>query len=191
MPRRAVLLFAFLLFVPVAQAAAPAGWQSYHDARGFTVSFPPDWTADPKYSDQDYPASEEPPPHFGGLALKPKGDLAPGTTLSSVQVVVLPLPPGRDTCVAQNFIAYPPPDYGTSADESTADYAKLTGGDPGGWYTNEDYVWRISTKPCIGVHYEISFYADNSDQAKDTKKFDKAKLLKLLDQIRATVVVDK
>jgi len=178
------------MLAPASQAAAPAGWQTYRDdARGFTVSFPADWKPNPDYHDDDYPTSDEPPPRIHALAVTPTGDLQPGTTLNSVHIAIVPLPPFRSQCAAWSFIATPPPDFNSGFDVDTPDYAHVTGGDPGGWYTYEDFVWRISTTPCIGVHYTISYHADDSDQAKSEKPFDRAKLLALLDAIRATVVL--
>ncbi|MBI3675240.1 MAG: hypothetical protein HY243_01310 [Proteobacteria bacterium] len=191
--KRLILVLPFLaLFAPASQAATPAGWQTYHDVRGFSVSFPRDWKADPDYYDDDYPTGGDPPPRLRALAIVPSGDLGPGTTLNSagVRIAVLPLPPFRKECAAWSFIAEPPPDYNSSFDSDTPDYAHLVGGDPAGWYTYEDFVWRISTAPCVGVHYTIAYYADGSAQAKSAKPFDRAKLLKLLDAIRATVVLD-
>ena len=192
MKRVILALPVLLLLAPASQAAAPAGWQTYHDARGFSVSFPRDWKANPDYYDDDYPTDGDPPPRLLALALVPSGDLDPGTTLSSssVRITILPLPSFRNDCAAWSFIAEPPPDYSSSFDIDTPDYAHLIGGDPAGWYTYEDYVWRISTAPCVGVHYTIGYYADDSDQAKSVKPFDRTNLLKLLDSIRATVVLD-
>lgn len=85
----------------------------------------------------------------------------------------------------------PPPDYNSAFETDRPDYAHVVGGDPGGWYTFEDFVWRVSTEPCVGVHYSIGYHADGSDQAKGEMPFDRMKLLKLLDAIRATVVIDR
>lgn len=172
-------------------AAAPAGWQTYHDARGFSVSFPADWKANPNYYDQDYPTGDE-PARLPALAIAPTGELQPGTTLFAEQlhVAILPLPPSRTACVASGFIAEPPPDYNSGFDVDRPEYAHLTGGDPGGWYTFEDYVWRLSVKPCFAVHYAIAYYAEDSEQARSLKPFDRAKLLHVMDAIRASVVLD-
>jgi hypothetical protein len=187
---RSLPVLALLAAAP--SAAAPAGWQTYRDAaRGFAVSFPGDWKANPDYHDDDYPTSDAPPPRIAALAVMPTGDLQPGTTLNSasVRIAIVPLPSFRSECAAWSFIAVPPPDFNSGFDVDTPDYAHVVGGDPGGWYTYEDYVWRISTTPCVGVHYTIGYHADGSDQAKSEKPFDRAKLLALLDAIRATVVL--
>jgi hypothetical protein len=189
----ALRLAALTLAALVAGGAAPAGWQSTHDARGFTVSYPADWKANPDYFDSDYPTSDGPPPQLHALALSPVGDLQPGTTLASsdVRVMVAVLPPFRERCEALSFIAAPPPDFNSGIDSDTPDYAHVTGGDPGGWYTYEDFVWRISVKPCVAVHYTIGYHAADSDQAKSEKPFDRVALLKLLDAIRASVTLDR
>ncbi len=181
-----------LMLAPASPAATPTGWQTYRDeARGFAVSFPADWKPNPDYYDDDYPTSGEPPPRIHALAIAPTADLQPGTTLdsTSVHIAIVPLPPFRSQCAAWSFIAVPPPDFDSAFDVDTPDYAHVVGGDPGGWYTYEDYVWRISTTPCVGMHYTIGYHADGSDQAKGEKPFDRAKLLALLDAIRGTVVL--
>jgi len=190
--KRPLRLLPVLLLLAPASAAAPAGWQTYRDeARGFAVSFPGGWKPNTDYHDDDYPVNGEPPARIQALAITPTGDLQPGTTLNSgsVHVAIVPLPPFRSQCAASSFIAVPAPDSSSAFDVDAPDYAHVTGGDPGGWYTYEDYVWRISTTPCVGVHYTISYHADDSDQAKSEKPFDRAKLLALLDAIRATVVL--
>ncbi|HEX4301497.1 MAG TPA: hypothetical protein VHZ78_01800 [Rhizomicrobium sp.] len=185
-----LLAAAAVLAIALPCAAAPAGWQSYHDARGFRVSFPAGWKINPAYHDDDYPTGEAPPPRLAALAIMPVKDLQPGTTLSSVRVAILPLPPSRTVCAASQFIAAPPPDFSSGFDIDRPDYAHMTGGDPGGWYSYEDYVWRISTAPCFAVHYTISYYAADSDQAKSEKPFDRTRLLAVLDAIRASVVLN-
>jgi hypothetical protein len=191
MKRCLATLPVFLVLASALQAATPAGWHTYHDALGVTVSFPGDWKADADSYQVDFTPDGEPSPRTRLLTLAPGGDLDPGSTLnsSSVSIAILPLPPSRSQCTAGNFIAVPSPDSGWDFDADTPGYAHTVGSDPGGWYTFENYVWRISTKPCIGVHYTIGYHADGSDQAKSEKPFDRAKLLKLLDAIRATVVL--
>jgi hypothetical protein len=194
MKRLLFVLPALLIVASASPAATPAGWQTYHDgARGFTVSFPGDWKPNPDYYDDDYPTDGDPPPRIPALAIVTTGDLQPGTTLNSgdVRILILPLPSFRSECAAWSFIAMPPPDFNSAFDIDTPAYAHLAGGDPAGWYAYEDYVWRISTKPCVGVHYTIGYHADGSDQAKGEKPFDRVKLLALLDAIRATIVPDK
>jgi hypothetical protein len=190
--KRLLILLPIFLLPLAAQAATPAGWQSYHDARGFTVSFPAGWKADPDYYDSDYPSDGQTPPRIHALAIVPTGDLQPGTTLNSraVLVAIVPLPAFRSVCAASSFVADPAPDYGYAFDADTPDQSHRIGGDPGGWYTDEDYLWRISTTPCVGVRYAFSYHADGSDQAKSEKPLDRAKLLRLLDAIRATVALD-
>ncbi len=188
--RRIAAVVAVLAALPC--AAAPTGWHSYHDARGFRVSFPAGWKADPSYHDDDYPTGDDPPPRLAALAIVPVEDLQPGTTLSSkdVRVLILPLPPSRTVCAAWQFIAAPPPDFSSRLDAERPDYAHMTGDDPGGWYSYEDFVWRISTAPCVAVHYTIGYHAADSDQAKSEKPFDRAALFAVLDAIRASVVLD-
>ena len=189
---RGLPAFAVLASLAGLAAAQDASWQSYHDPRGFTVSYPAGWKADPNYFDTDYPTDGDPPPQLHALALSPSGELQPGTTLSSkdVRVTVAVLPPFRERCEALSFVAAPPPDFNSGIDTETPDYAHVTGGDPGGWYTYEDFVWRISVKPCVAVHYYVGYYAADSDQAKSLKSFDRVALLKLLDAIRARVALD-
>lgn len=182
------ILAALACLVPA--AAQDAGWQSRHDARGFTVSYPAGWKANPDYFDTDYPTSDAPPPHLTALAIVPIGELQPGTTLSDVRVMIAVLPPFRAHCEALSFVAAPPPDFNSSIDSETPDYAHVIGGDPGGWYTYEDFVWRISVKPCVAVHYAIGYRAADSDQAKSEKPFDRKTLMAQLDAIRVTVVLD-
>lgn len=135
MKRLILILSVLLKLAPASLAATPGGWQPYHDARGFSVSFPGDWKANPDYYDDDYPTNGDPPPRTHALAIMPIGDLQPNTTLSSegVHLVIVPLPSFRTQCAAWSFIAIPPPDYNSAFETDTPDYAHVVGGDPVGW----------------------------------------------------------
>ena len=149
---------------------------------------PPDWKAirlsRRRLSDRRRPAAA------AALALEPPASLRHDAFERQCRIAILPLPPSRTVCAASQFLATPPPDFNSGFEVNAEDFAHLIGSDPGGWYTYEDYVWRISTAPCVGVHYYIGYHADDSDQAKSEKPFDRAKLLALLDSIRATIVLD-
>lgn len=195
-PRRAVLFFAASVFAwaPFAPVAAgPAAWRTVHDPRGFSMSFPPDWTADPKFADLNYPDNNGERTRIEGLSVASATALQPGTTLqgNSVSVAVEVLPPYRAGCTAENFLADTPPDYASGIDANQPAFSHQVSDDPGGWYSNEDFVYRIATKPCLAVHYFLSYATPGGEAAKGVPPFDRAKLLALLDRIRATIVVDR
>jgi hypothetical protein len=168
----------------------PAGWRTTHDARGFSISYPAGWKADPGFADLNYPDNNGERSKIEGLGLRPTAELQPHTTLQSnqVSVAVEVLPPYRKGCVAGNFLAEPPPDYNSGIDTNTPDFAHMSGGDPGDWYSVEDYVYRVSTKPCLAVHYFIGYATRGGEMVKGAKPFDRAALLAQLDHIRATFV---
>ncbi|HEY5347325.1 MAG TPA: hypothetical protein VIJ72_03960 [Rhizomicrobium sp.] len=166
----------------------PAGWHTYSDARGFAISYPADWKADPRFADLDYPDNDGNRAKIEGLGVTPTTELQPGTTLQGKQVTlaVEVLPSFRPGCAAANFLAQQPPDYNSGIDEQTQVYAHQSGGDPGGWYSYEDFVYLVSMKPCRAIHYFISYATPDGEPAQGVSPFDRKKLLKLLDRIRAT-----
>ena len=182
-----VILFALACTPGV---AAPAGWLTTHDPRGFSISYPADWKADPGFADLNYPDDNGVRARIEGLGLRPTTDLQPHTTLQSnqVSIAVEVLPPYRKGCVAGNFLAEPPPDYNSGIDTNTPDFAHMSGADPGDWYSVEDYVYRVSTKPCLAVHYFVGYATPGGEMEKGAKPFDRAALLTQLDHIRATFV---
>jgi hypothetical protein len=190
MTRAAVLILIFCGLGSAASGAAPVAWKKFHDAMGFSVSVPADWSVDPNASQVDFSTDDNPPPPIRVFAIAPSVDQDPGSTLGGVEISISSLPPGRAGCTAAGFFANESPDSSLDADIDTPSYAHASGDDPGGWYTTEGYAWRLSTKPCLGVQYTISYQADGSDQAKSEKPFDRERLLKLLDSIRETIVLD-
>src|SRR5271157_3052030 len=101
--------------------AAPAGWSTTHDARGFSISYPADWKADPGFADLNYPDDNGVRAKIEGLGLRPTTDLQPHTTLQSnqVSIAIEVLPAYAKGCVAVNFLAQPPPDYNSGIDKDT------------------------------------------------------------------------
>lgn len=190
---RVHLVIVLLAFSLASAYAVPAGWHTTHDARGFSMSYPKGWTADSTFADLNYPNNDGVRLKIEGLGVSPTIDLQPGTTLQSQQVTVAVevLPSYAKDCVAENFLAQQPPDHSGGVDVDRPDYAHAESGDPGGWYSTEDFVYRISTKPCLAVHYFVGFKTPGGANSVGEKQFDRAKLLTLLDTIRAKVAVDK
>ncbi len=192
MTRVAALVAVSCLLAAARGEAAPSSWKTLHGAAGFRVSAPGDWKADTEAYQEDFTGDDASSPRTPLFGFVPTAELDPGSTLASnsVGVFILPLPAGRNGCTAANFFALMPPDYALAADIDTPDYAHASEGDPGDWYTTELYAWRLSENPCVGVQYSFTYAADDSDQAKGEKPFDRTKLLALLDAIRATIARD-
>ena len=173
-------------------SGADAPWHSYTDAaRGFTVSYPDGWTLNPAFDDQGYGyAQGELTDHIVGVFLGAPADLQADTNLRAGQTYVLieTLPRSADKCVAADFIVDPPADYRIFDERHDGDRALLTSGDPGDMSAKEDSVTVLSHAPCLGVHESIGFAPRDGEFGRDERPFDRDKVVKLLDAIRATVV---
>ncbi len=182
-------IFAILLLaggVTAAGAAAP-DWPSYA-GRGFTVAVPPGWTVDAGFLDKGYGFFQGQNDDVrGGTALKPSGDIAPGTTLQSDQLrlVVQTARPG-DLCVAASFLVDPPPDYETRKLLDKPEMVR-TLAEPGDLYTLEQAVVLVSRTPCIAVHYYIAYARPRPGDPHASAPVDRDGLFKVLGAIAATV----
>jgi len=169
-----------------AAAQAPA-WHSYDDTkRGFSISYPDGWTVDPNFRDLGYGFHQgDADDYHDGLALRPGGDIAPGTNLESDQLVlaVERARPG-DLCVAHAFLVDPPPDVPTDIPVDKPD-AVRTIAQAGDRYTVEHFVIVASHTPCIAVHYFVN--SARLGAGGGVKPFDEAALIALLNAIAGTL----
>jgi hypothetical protein len=174
-------------------ASIAARWTTFHDARGFTVSYPSDWKADPDFADLNYPDNDGNRARIEGLGLKPSFDLQPHTTLQNGQtgLAVEVLPRYANACTAGNFLAQQPPDYDSGVDKETPTFAHMSGSDPGGWYSYEDFVYLLSRKPCLAVHYFVAYETPGGEVAKDDRPFNLGLLLSRFNKIRATIKITR
>jgi hypothetical protein len=174
-------------------ASIAARWITFHDARGFSISYPSNWRANPNFADLNYPDNDGNRARIEGLGLKPSIDLQPHTTLQNGQtgLAVEVLPRYANACTAENFLAQPPPDYESGVDKATPTFAHMSGSDPGGWYSYEDFVYLISLKPCLAVHYFVSYATPGGEVAKGERPFDLGSLLGRFDKIRATIKIER
>ncbi|MEJ0043152.1 MAG: hypothetical protein WDM81_13490 [Rhizomicrobium sp.] len=182
------ILFALLLFAGAAQAQ-DVSWQTYTDTtRGFSMSYPPGWKVDPNFVDKGYRFHQGDTDDVrDGVAVTPGGDLAPGSTLQSDQLV-LAVERARpaDLCVAKGFLLDPPPDYFTQTLLDTPQAAQ-TVAEAGDLYSIEHIVVMASRTPCIAVQYTIVTARPQQGDAKPSKPFDRQALIGLLNHIAATV----
>lgn len=174
-------------------ASIAARWITFHDARGFSISYPSNWRANPNFADLNYPDNDGNRARIEGLGLKSSIDLQPHTTLQNGQtgLAVEVLPRYANACTAENFLAQPPPDYESGVDKATPTFAHMSGSDPGGWYSYEDFVYLISLKPCLAVHYFVSYATPGGEVAKGERPFDLGSLLGRFDKIRATIKIER
>lgn len=178
------LAFAAVMAAPC--TAQTAGWHSYSDARhSFSFSYPDGWTLDANYQDKGYGY------HQGdlddvrnGVALRPAGNLAPGTDLQSDQLV-LAVEAARpaDRCEARAFLVDPPPDYFTETPLDKPD-AVRTVAQAGDLYTIEHIVLIAVKTPCIAAHYTLVYH---QPYAGGPPPFDRARVIGLLNAIAATI----
>jgi hypothetical protein len=186
---RLVLALLFVLAGPA--AAQPTGWHTYTDAKsGFSLSYPDGWTLAPNFDDQGYGyvqgnASD----HITGAAVFAPATLQADTNLRAggTYVLVETLPRSPAKCFAADFIVDPPADYRIFDERNDGDRAVLTSGDPGDMSAHEDSVTVLSHAPCLAVHEVIGFAPRDREFGRDEPPFDRDKLVKLLDAIRATV----
>jgi hypothetical protein len=170
-------------------SADEPGWHTYTDAaRGFSISYPDGWAANPNFTDKGYAFIQGDPDDVRtGLGLSPVVDLAPGTTLESKSLVLAVqfARPG-DTCRARAFLADPPPDYFTQVDEDTPDEAH-TLAQPGDLYSTEHLVRIVSRTPCIALQIYLTYEQPRPRAPKPTPQFDRAAVFALLSRIAATL----
>jgi len=174
-------------------ASIAAHWTTFHDARGFSISYPSNWRADPNFADLNYPDNDGNRARIEGLGLKPSIDLQPHTTLENGQteLAVEVLPHYANACTAENFLAQQPPDYESGIDKETRTFAHMSGSDPGGWYSYEDFVYLLSLKPCLAVHYFVAYATPGGEIAKGERPFDLGSLLRRFNKIRATIKITR
>lgn len=174
--------------------AAPAwaqadAWHTYTDvARGFSISYPDGWAANPNFTDKGYAFIQGDPDDVrSGLGLSPVVDIAPGTTLESKSLVLAVqfARPG-DTCRARAFLADPPPDYFTQVDEDTPDETH-TLAQPGDLYSVEHLVRIVSHTPCIALQIYLTYEQPRPRDPKPTPPFDRRAVFALLSRIAATL----
>ena len=187
----AALWCAAYVFALSGSAAADATRHTYADtALGVSVSYPDGWTLNPNFDDQGYGyAQGDPTDHITGALLLAPATLQANTNLRAGETYVLiePLPRAAAACVAADFIVDPPADYRIFDEQHGGDHAVLTSGDPGDMSAHEDSVTVLSHTPCLAVHEVIGFAPRDGAFGRDERPFDRDKLLKLLDAIRATV----
>ena len=117
------------------------------------------------------------------MALRPLGDLAPGTNLESDQLV-LAVERARpaDRCAAGAFLMDPSPDNITQTLIDKPDVAR-TITQAGEMYAIEHIVVIVAQKPCLAAHYVIAFRRGPGSPP----QFDYQKLIGLLNAMAATI----
>ena len=197
MPQQTSLMMRLALGLAVALAgpaiAQPGGWHRYADAkRGFSVSYPDGWRLVPNHDDQGYGyAQGNADDHITGVLIAAPAAMQPDTNLRAGETYMLieTLPRAPEKCLAADFIVDPPMDYRIFDERQSGDHALLTSGDPGDMSAQEDGVTVLSHAPCLAVHEVIGFAPRDGAFGRDERPFDRDKLVKLLDAIRATVTV--
>ncbi|MEI9989956.1 MAG: hypothetical protein WDM86_07945 [Rhizomicrobium sp.] len=180
------LAVAVLLCLCTGAFAEPA-WHTYTDARrGFSISYPDGWTVDPDFRDLGYGFHQgDADDYRDGVALKPAGDLAPGTNLESDQLVLaIEMARPADRCVARAFLVDPSPDVPTDMPVDKPD-AVRTIAQPGDRYIVEHFVIVLSHTPCVAVHYFVNSARLRPGDGK--KPFDEGALVAYLNRIAETL----
>lgn len=180
-----------LVLAAATMAVAPcvaqtAGWHTYSDTqRNFSFSYPDGWTLDTKYQDKGYGYHQgDLDDERDGVALRPAGDLAPGTDLQSDQLVfAVEAARPADRCEARAFLVDPPPDYFTEAPVDKPDVVR-TVAQAGDLYTIEHIVLIAVRKPCIAAQYTLVYHQPYEG---GPPPFDHAKIIGLLNAIAATI----
>lgn len=180
-----IIFAATLLALALAGTAqAQQNWQHYQGP-GFSMDYPPGWTVDPSFLDKGYAFFQGQSDDVrAGIAFSPAYDLAPGTNLESDQLklVVEPARPG-DLCSAAAFLVTPSRDYETRRLIDKPDVVR-TFAEPGDRYAVEQAVVIVSHKPCIAVHYFVT-YSRTMDR--NRAPFDHEQLYRALQAIAETL----
>lgn len=179
------ILSALALAALATQSAGAQQAHLYTDAqRGFSVAYPDGWRVDTEFQDKGYRFFRgETDDVRDGVALRPVGDLAPGTNLQSDQLV-LAVERARpaDRCTAGAFLMDVSPDTPTQTLIDKPDVAR-TITQAGDLYAIENIVVIVAQKPCLAAHYIIAFRRGPGAPP----QFDYQKLIGLLNAMAATI----
>jgi hypothetical protein len=175
-----------------AAVAAPSGWRVRDfPERGFSVAVPRGWRIYPAYHDRGYAYYQgNPKDQIAGVRISAPAGLQPDTNLRANESYLLieRLDRAPKACAAADFIVDPPMDYEIRDERHDGDHALLTSGDPGGMAIYEDSVRVLAHAPCIAVH-EVIASAPADGFGKGEPPFDRARMTRAMDAIRATIVV--
>jgi hypothetical protein len=163
--------------------AASAGWRTYSDAAlHYSIAYPAGWKPDPNYVS----VSLGPDHEIKGVAYVIPQALARGTNLSSDNTEISVESISGRNCTPGQFVE-PAENIGTlSADGRT--YRTATSGDAGAGNLYETMLFVIEgTSPCIAVRYFIHSTNIANYEPGTVRAFDRSKLIKQFDSIRATL----
>jgi hypothetical protein len=168
-------------------AAAPAGWQTYADPRlGYSISYPQAWKLEPNFVS----VSLGPDHEIKGIAFAIPEGLTLGTNLSSSNTEISVESIAGANCGPPQFLDPARNIHKLSADGRK--YSVATSEDAGAGNRYETMLFVVDgTSPCIAVRYLIhSTNIANYDPG-TIKPFDRAKLIKQFDDIRATLKLSR
>ncbi len=180
---RLALLASAVVPAVACAASVPIGWHSYRDTSiGFSISYPNGWTVDSKFVS----VSLGPDHEIKGIAFVIPPGLARGTNLSSdnTQISIESIPGGD--CKPSQFVE-PAEHIGKlMADRRT--YSTAASEDAGAGNRYETLLFVVDgTSPCIAVRYLIHSTNIGNYDPGTVKPFDRDKLIKQFDAVRATL----
>ena len=164
-------------------ATVPSGWQTYFDPKlRASISYPPGWKLN-----RDYVSVSLGPDHtIKGIAVIIPDILARGTNLASdfTEVAVESIPGAN--CTPLQFLNPAEAIHKLKADGRV--YSAASSSDSGAGENYDTFLFVVDgTSPCIAVRYFIHYSNVENFDPGTVKAFDRSKLLKLFDDVRATL----
>jgi hypothetical protein len=169
--------------VAAALLAAPAQarpWAHYSNATlGYAIAYPADWKIDMNYVS----ASLGPDHEIHGTAFHVPASMADGTNLSTDTSLSVESIPGR-SCKPAQFVDPAENVHKLHADGRT--YIAASSEDAGAGNRYETQLFVVAGS-CLAVRYFIHYAAIENFDPGTVKAFDRARLLRTFDAIRATL----
>jgi hypothetical protein len=184
----AVTKFAIVMCLALsfAGAAQASPWKHYSDTGlGYTIAYPANWSIDTHYVyDQLGPGKE-----IKGVAFQIPAGLAAGTNLGEDTRLSVESLPGT-ACTPGQFVDPAESVHTLRADHRV--YTAASSGDAGAGNRYETQVFVVAgTSPCLAVRYFVHSSAIENFDPGTVRPFDRAKLMRAFDDIRATLTFGK
>ncbi|HJW40001.1 MAG TPA: hypothetical protein VJ476_02095 [Rhizomicrobium sp.] len=172
-----------------ALAVAPAqarSWAHYSNATlGYTIAYPANWTLDTNYVS----ASLGPDHEIHGTAFHVPAAMTAGTNLSTDSALSVESIP-ESNCMPSQFVD--PAENVHTVHAGGLTYTAASSSDAGAGNRYETQVFVVAdTSPCLAMRYFIHYAAIENYDPGTVKAFDKARLLRTFDAIRATLKLGK
>lgn len=164
----------------------PPGWRSFGDARlGFSIAYPSDWQADPRYV---YPMRID-GRELHGVSFTVPESFRARTNLASDSRLSVESAAGAQSCDARLFIDSPQNEH--TENDGGHSWSVADGGDAGAGNFYDETVYALEgSSPCLAIRYFIhSTNIANYDPGA-VRQFDRTALVTTFHRIRNTLAIE-